>query len=271
MMRLLEQGETITGLGRIYGVSRDRVRTQMKRFGLSKRPPFSEYSQEQVQTWVDRIVSGAAFKDIAKELSVDSDVIRKYLMHYGHDIEEIKLQRSLHRYDGMVYSNWTVVSGTHRVLNNNAVLDCQCVCGKIKTVSLTNLIGGSTKSCGCVGFIDRKSYPWVCKQTGETVMGTKALSLLLDTNYMTISRAFNRQGRYIDNLGREWIMQTDKPVPFETTKSNNIVWVCKERDEQVITCRALAELIGAPVDTIKWYSQDRRPYTSKTGDVWIPI
>ena len=69
MMRLLEEGETITGIGRIYGVSRDRVRTQMKRFGLSKRPPNSEYSAKQVQTWVDRVIKGETFRVIAAELS----------------------------------------------------------------------------------------------------------------------------------------------------------------------------------------------------------
>lgn len=271
MMRLLEQGESITGIGRIYGVSRDRIRTQMKRFGLSKPPPFSQYSEEQVQLWVDRIIAGETFKAIAADLSIDSKLVRDYLIHYGHDPDEIKLKRSLHRYDGMVYSNWTVLPGTHRVQNNNTVLDCQCICGVVKTVSLTNLIGAASKSCGCVGFTDRQSYSWICTQTRQTVVSTKALSLLLGANYMTITRAFNRNGKYIDDLGNEWVMQTDKPVPFQTTKSNNIVWFCKERKEQVVTCQALAELIDAPVETIKWYSKDRRPYTSKTGDVWIPI
>lgn len=271
MMRLLEEGESITGIGRIYGVSRDRVRTQMKRFGLSKSSPFSKYSKEQVQTWSDRVIKGETFKAIAQELSVDTDLIRKYLIHYGHDVEEIKRQRSLHRYDGMIYSSWTVLPGTHRVQNNNTVLDCQCVCGEVRTVSLTNLMGGATKSCGCVGFVDRQSYPWVCTQTGQTIVSTKALSQMLGANYMTISRAFNRNGRYVDKSGNEWIMQTDKPVPFQRTKSNNIIWLCKERKEQVVTCKALAELIDAPVDTIKWYSQERRPYTSKSGEVWIPI
>ncbi len=271
MMRLLEQGETLTGIGRIYGVSRDRVRTQMKRFGLTKRPPFSEYSKEQVQTWVDRVIKGAAFKDIAEELSVDSDVVRRYLIHYGHDTEEIKHQRSLHRYDGMVYSNWAVLPGTYRVENNNTVLDCRCVCGEERTVSLTNLMGGASKSCGCVGFTDRQSYPWVCTQTGQTVRSTKELSNLLGANYMTIARAFNRNGKYVDKFGNEWLMQTDKPVPFQSTKSTNITWVCIERKEKVVTCKALAQHIGAPLNTIKWYAQDRRPYTSKSGDVWTPI
>lgn len=270
MMRLLEQGETLTGIGRIYGVSRDRVRTQMKRFGLSKRPPFSEYSAEQVQTWADRIIKGETFRVIASELSVDPGVIRRYLEHYGHDPNEITKQRSLHRYDGMVYSHWTVLPGTHRHENNNTVLDCQCVCGVVRTVSLTNLMGGATKSCGCIGYFERQAYPWFCESTGETVINTSELARRTGINGLTLHRHAHKHGEVEDNDGNVWTIQLEKGVSPGLTRQDTIVWTNNQTNQVVTGCKAIAELTAGSVNTIKWYGNRRMTYTAKDGSIWHP-
>ena len=270
MMRLLEAGETLTGLGRIYGVSRDRIRTQMKRFGLSKRPPFSKYSEEQVQMWVDRAINGTTFRTIAQELSVDPEVIRKYLIHYGHDPNEIKQQRSLHRYDGRVYSNWTVLPGTHREQNNNTVLDCQCICGEVRTVSLTNLMGGASKSCGCTGYFDRQAYPWICEATGETVISTAELSRLIGINDLTLHRMAHKSRSAVDSQGNVWTIQHDKGINSGLTRPDTIVWVNQQTNQQLVGCKAVAEQTNRPLNTIKWYASRRMSFATDDGSIWDP-
>lgn len=52
-------------------------------------------------------------------------------------------------YAGMIFGRLTVIDYLeHR--NGHAFWSCQCVCGKSKSVSSTNLKNGHTQSCGCL-------------------------------------------------------------------------------------------------------------------------
>ena len=270
MMRYLEAGETLTGLGRIYGVSRDRIRTQMKRFGLSKREPLSEFTSDEVKQWIDQIIAGETMRKIAARLAITTDKVRDYIRKYGHDLEQIKLERSRHRYDGKTYSDWTVISGSHKTVNSNQVLDCRCVCGEVRTVSLTNLIGGATKSCGCIGYFARQAFPWICEATGETVISTAELARLTGINGLSLHRLAHRSGSAVDSKGNVWIVQHDKGTSPGLTRSDTIVWTNQQTNEQIIGCRAVAAQTNGSINTIKWYGNRRMPFTAQDGSVWNP-
>lgn len=269
MMHLLEEGETITGIGRIYGVSRDRVRTQMKRFGLSKREPLSEFTAAEVDGWVKEIISGLALGELAKRLAISEKRIGAYMHKHGYDIKQVKLERSKHRHDGKVFSYWTVLPGSHRDQNNNAVLDCQCICGEIRTVSFTNLLRGVTKSCGCMGYLDRKAYPWICQETGQTVISTEELSRTIGINSLTLHSHIHKNLPVIDSEGREWTIQLDKGISYGLAKASTIVWINQTTQEQVLGHIALAEATKGSLNTIRIYGAKRQSYLSSIGEVWI--
>ena len=270
MMRLLEEGETITGIGRIYGVSRDRVRTQMKRFGLSKIKPRPLFTADEVKQWIEQIVAGETMNMLAERLNITSDKVREYIRKYGHDLEQIKLDRSKHRYDGAFFGDWTVITGSHHKVNGNQVLDCQCVCGLVKTVSLTNLLGGASKSCGCTGYYLRQSFPWICEATGQTVISTAELSRITGIKNLTLHRLAHRNGSAVDNNGNEWIIQLDKGINPGLTRSDTILWINHQTNEQFIGCKAVSEKTNGSINTIKWYGNRRMPYTAQDGSIWNP-
>ena len=270
MMQYLEAGETLAGLGRIYGVSRDRIRTQMRRFGLSKPEPLSGFTSDQVQQWVDQIIAGDTMLKTAERVGMTTHMLRDYIRKYGHDLEQVKLERSKHRYDGKTYSNWTVISGSHKTLNNNQVLDCRCVCGEIRTVSLTNLIGGATTSCGCIGYFSRQAYPWICETTGETVISTSELARLTGINDLSLHRSAHRTGSAVDAKGNVWVIQHDKGVTPGLARPDTIVWINHQTNQQLIGCKAVSEQTNGSINTIKWYGHRRKSYTAKDGSIWDP-
>lgn len=57
---------------------------------------------------------------------------------------------------GEQFHNWTVISHTRRVQYNGPkgsfqyVCDAKCICNKVRTIPVHNLIRGLSKSCGCI-------------------------------------------------------------------------------------------------------------------------
>lgn len=50
---------------------------------------------------------------------------------------------------GIKYGDWTVLEDAPRKCRTRAVV-AQCQCGTVKTVILAQIVGGTSKSCGCL-------------------------------------------------------------------------------------------------------------------------
>lgn len=51
---------------------------------------------------------------------------------------------------GSRFTRWTVIGNTTKTTKSRNVAPCRCDCGVEKTVRISRLIGGESKSCGCL-------------------------------------------------------------------------------------------------------------------------
>lgn len=64
---------------------------------------------------------------------------------------------------GKKFNRWLVVGAVEKNANGRKVWPCRCECGVEKLVREDHLVGGSSKSCGC---LSREVAKEVAKQTG---------------------------------------------------------------------------------------------------------
>lgn len=84
-------------------------------------------------------------------------------------------------YIGQKFGKWTILENLG-VINHNTIVKCQCECGKIKNLLLSNLLYGLTKSCKSCShdqdfdpnnYINKKHGKWTIKKYLGVISGSK--------------------------------------------------------------------------------------------------
>ena len=206
----LDEGLSKAQIARRLEISRDRLRTLMKKYdlcdGYVRKPPVAE---ESVNAAFDLFVAGTSWKDIQGMTGIDSHAIRRAGVLYGYDIKEMSRIHRLHRWDGRVFGSWSVVSGTTGIEGSGTVMT-ECVCGKRVVNLKSNLLSSASQGCGCIGYkIDTvgdnsQHYQWTCLETGEVVETTNKLAKHLHVNNPALYRHAFRGTDFEDPLGYTW-------------------------------------------------------------------
>ncbi len=268
---LFSSGETLKKVSSIMGVSRHTMKRVMADNDIAQR---RSLDLDQVKEVADKIKYGMTFKDAAEYLNIKKDHIRAALMKAGIDPDELKKLRTMHRYDGAVFGNWSVVPGTGRRTPSGHTLTCSCVCGVLQSVSLTNLIGGASQSCGCEGYDDRVSYKWRCKETGKVVESSIALSRLVNVNRLKLYRCIHKNRDFTDDSGNTWQCLKDNPQPAQSVGREQMLgihWVNRDSGQMVISTAALSRITGDLRQKLVYRSSTGQPYVDPSGNTWVSI
>ena len=218
----------LSAAGRLLGVSREAVRAAVSRHSLYV--PDGHLPKEVIAKCVDNISSGRSeWQQEALRIDVTYHRLRKEVAFYGYSSKDITQSHSKNRWNGRVFGNWSVIDGSYA----NSSVGIRCVCGKTKRGLMGNLLGGATKSCGCIGLqintrgSGSSTTIWTCKQTQEKVLSTSALARLLKVNRLILYRRLHLNRNYIDAQGREWsptpaILQVHSTRDLESERSKII-------------------------------------------------
>lgn len=97
---------------------------------------------------VRRLLRAGRIKGIrtTKEWLVTDDAVQEYLAH-----PKISKQIKLKVEKGQKIGYWTVIDPNPKAnqIKRGRMALCQCICGKIKLVSIFSLTHGESQSCGC--------------------------------------------------------------------------------------------------------------------------
>lgn len=265
---MLDEGETIMGISRRIGVSRDRIRTVIRKYKLDKPDKYSLRTRSEVTGWVEKLIKGQTYAELSDEVGLSREKIRNYLEHYGFSTKEIKKLKSEHKHDGRKFGYWTVLPGSHTNKNNNAVLTCECICGEIRQVSLSNLIGGCSKSCGCKGYAERTTYPWRCVETGEVIPSTKALAEKLGLNPLWVYRQLNKEITVIESGEHHW-----ECLEYAAIQGTNVAraYLNEETGEVRIGAKSMGVLCDAPEHHVNYHARTHGHVVATDGSVWKAI
>ena len=265
---MLDEGLTFTDISRKLGYSRDRIRTVIRKYQLTKPDRFSQFSRNQVTQWVERLIKGTTWAELAESEGVSKEKIRGYVKHYGFKLSEIKRLKSEHLHDGRTFGYWTVVPGSHARIRGNAMLTCECICGEKRQVSLSNLIGGCSLSCGCKGYEERTTYPWRCEETGEVLGSSKELAERIGVNPLGVYRQLHKGNEVITDGDFHWVCIRDAGV-IGAAASNT--WVCEETGEIIKGSQNIAELCMKPIHQINEAGRKRGYVVDVEGKKWNQV
>ena len=91
-------------------------------------------------------------KDICKKLKRDHKVVHRHALSLGLSKKELLYRKN---YIGKVFNRLTVIEYDGYKISpstgkKDIVWKCACVCGEIVSSRLSNLLNGTTQSCGCI-------------------------------------------------------------------------------------------------------------------------
>ena len=206
---LLDKGMNKSAIARHLGISRDRLRTFLKKHDLDNIKPAPQISEVQLNEIVQLYMEGKTWEEVTDVTGFSLHSIKTYIKKYGLDLNQISATHRLHRWDGRVFSSWAVVPGTTGTKGPGTVMT-ECVCGKRVVNLKSNLLSSASKSCGCIGFKkdtvghDSSHFKWTCLETGEVVDTTLGLARQLNVRNPTMYRYAYRGQDYEDHLGYTW-------------------------------------------------------------------
>ena len=254
-------GETLSSIGRVHGISRERVRQVCKKAGLPpshSRPPTPI---EKIEEAVSLLRSGKTREEAATAIGINIATLNIRAKTLGVDLKVPTLEGRTHKYDGKTWGMWTAIAGGYDYQGPNQRWQlCRCECGVERNVMFGNLLGGVSRGCGCRSSNGgRQRTPWVCLATGERFENTVALSKHLDINNLTLVRRLNRGEVYIDANGEEWTPLPDEAVehvpgrdyfgPHNSRNGKTIV--CVETGETWPSIVAVAEFLDVSKSTLR--------------------
>jgi hypothetical protein len=133
---------------------------------------------------------------------------------------------------------------------------------------LSNLIGKTTKSCGCKGYEERTLYPWRCKETGEIIPSTKALALRLGINPLGLYRQLYKGNTVIQDGDEHWECLLDVGI-----QGTNVAraYLNEETGEVRVGAKAMQLLCGIPTHQINHIARTKGCLTAIDGSIWKVI
>lgn len=134
------------------------------------------------------------------------------------------------RYEpGEKFGNWTILKNTAK---RKAI--CQCLCGVIKEVYVTNLGSGKSKSCGCikhVGFVNTKLYGVYTSMK---------------------SRCYNKNHRFYKHYGARGITVCDE---WLRDKKTFYCWAIKNGYKEGLSLDRVDNNLGYSPKNCRWATQ----------------
>jgi superfamily II DNA or RNA helicase len=122
-------------------------------------------STGQIQHIIKLFKQGITRFEISKKLSVSYSTIQNLLDKSGLK----KIEPRVSNFIGNKFNKLTVVEKDKSKKNHYVI--CQCDCGGIKSVKLSNLKNGSVKSCGCMAKNNNAKLFKIITPDGEVVEG----------------------------------------------------------------------------------------------------
>lgn len=105
------------------------------------------------------------------------------------------------KYIGRKYSHWKVVSFSHTTSTGHQYYNCICDCGKYKSVRLSKLIHGESKSCGCKR---RELYDKGGSESGKRTKLYRVWLGIRDRCNNPNNISYNRYGAKGVSICKEW-------------------------------------------------------------------
>lgn len=198
-----EAGESLAAIGKIHGVSRERIRQLCERWGV-KAPDQGSRALKAVELIKANAVG--SLNEAAQQGGCCTDTLNRELERQGFDLAQVRADLSSHRFDGRTWGDWTAIDGGYVYeAPNRRWVRCRCVCGIERAVMANNLLNKMSLGCGCRNSTDRRRrVPWVCAETGERFENTMALARHLEVNQLLLYRRMRRGEPYIDAQGHQW-------------------------------------------------------------------
>lgn len=124
-------------------------------------------------------------------------------------------------------NNWEVIKYSH-TLNGNAMWECRCVCGNIRTVAAYALTSNNSKSCGCIGYqlvseskIGKKNPNWN-PDKGEIELNRRLHMML--SNMITSLQRHGVTIKSNNKIGRNGYSRAELKAHLETFFNSKINW-----------------------------------------------
>ena len=271
IIRRRQAGEPFTTIGASYGVSRERIRQLCKRWGAESPIDNTRADAQAVAEGIALVESGMPVATAAARVGINAGTLRRYVADKGLDIHALAAERSAHLYDGRRFGFWSVLPGGHRKIDgtdNDRELECVCTCGTRRWVRLTNLVGGTSRGCGCRNRTgQRQRTPWICQATGERAATSAELARLLGVGYMGLVRRRNRGETYTDAQGRTWEPDAEAAVPHNT----GTPWLCIQTKETWPSARAMAAHLGISLSALTQAIHKGLAYSAIDGRHYCPV
>jgi len=271
IIRRRKAGEPLTTIGASYGVSRERIRQLCKRWGAESPVDNTRADAQAVAEGIALVESGVSVPTAAARVGLSDGTLRRYAADKGIDIHALAAERSTHLYDGRTFGMWSVVPGGYSYepdRPHSRALECVCECGTQRKVQLSNLIGGTSRGCGCRNRTgQRQRIPWICQATGERAESTAALARMLGVNGLSLTRFRNRGRAYTDAQGRIWEADPEAAVPHNVSTP----WICIQTREQWPNAHALAAHLGVSKSALAQSIHKDRAYPAADGRHYCPV
>ena len=210
-----QAGESMAAIGRIHGISRERVRQLCDKWGVKCPVDLRRVPEARLEQAVALIKEGASPRAAAKTVGIGDAPLRQRLKELGLDRESLRPNL----YDGRRFELWSVVAGSYRYDTKNPhqrSVECRCECGTIRRVGIHNLLSGASRGCGCRSktgsSVTRVRVPWICQQTGEQLPHTTALAKRAGVSPLPLYRRLHRGTAFVDPQGNTWTAQPEQAV-----------------------------------------------------------
>lgn len=209
----IDNGCGISQISAIIGQSRDRTRTQLKKLGLYPIPKQDPLTEATVAEFVRDFLQGRTnLPTWAKSLNMAECTLRKRLREeFEVDCLKLRKQRTQMLWNNRIYGDWTTVANTYERRGTTTWVTCRCVCGKVKDVNTSNLLSGSSKGCGCVGFHKittgktAEQFTWVSENACQMKASTLELAAATGVVPSTLYLRGRRLKIFRDSSGNVWV------------------------------------------------------------------
>lgn len=166
---------------------------------------------------------------------------------------------------GRVFGRWTVVARASTKTYHNHRWQCHCICGKKRNVSVSALLAGESKSCGCLALELRKNPRGIRVTHKRTQAGKRSPELCVWGGMKT--RCYNTKARCFSAYGGRGIIICDRWHNFDNFLADvgmrpsaehsidridvngnyepgNVRWATKKEQEANKRPRVLMDLVG---------------------------
>ena len=149
IVSLRQGGKTCGDIGRLLGISRERVCQVLRPLGMSKRLQNSIHASQDVI--VQMLAEGKEYKEIAAAIGCSRSRVQAFVSLNGlaPDRELISEARLNKRYAGRKRNGLTFVRRAEDYTHKNQYCWFKCECGRMHKANKQNVFYGNAKSCGC--------------------------------------------------------------------------------------------------------------------------